>query len=168
MANRTYVQNQFCLIRGLVTLYPIVKMTESVTVPILQKRTFTQAGTAATAPANSLAAAPTTGNPGWVIGDGAGTRSVARTGTGAWTFTLSDPYLYLIGISICGFISATGISTVLGVGVVSGSTTITTNTGLGNGGVIAIQLVDESGAADPGTIGDQFTFQILLGTLSEP
>lgn len=167
MANRTFVQQQYCLLKSLVRLYPVVKMTESVTVPILQKRTFTQAGTAATAPANSLAAAPTTG-VGYVVGDNAGTRSVARTGAGAWTLTLSDAYVYLVGISIIGFSSATGISTVVAVGVVSATTNVTTNTAVGNGGVITLQLVDESGAADPGTIGDQFTFEIILANATEP
>lgn len=167
MANRTFVQANYCMLKGLVRLYPVIQMTASVTVPVLQKRTFTAAGTSATSPANALAAAPTTG-VGYAVGDAAGTRSIARTGTGAWTLTLSDPYLYLVGVTIIGFSSVTGISTVIGVGVVSGSTTITTNTSNGSGGVIALQLIDESGAADPGTIGDQFTLEVILGNAGEP
>ncbi len=167
MADALFEQKSYGKLKQLVRLYPIVKMTASTTVPVLQKRTFSAMGNTATAPSNSLGAAPTTGVD-FAVGDGAGTRSVARTGVGAWTITLSYPFLYLLGIGIVGFSSATGISTVLGVGIVSGSTTITTNTARGNGGVIAIQLVDESGAADPGTIGDQFTFEIILGNTSAP
>ncbi len=166
MANRTFVQQQYTLLRGLVHLYPVVKMTEATTAPVLQKRTFTAAGTGATAPANALAAAPTTG-VGYAVGDAAGTRSVARTGSGAWTFTLSDSYLYLVGFRIVQFYSATAISTVLGVGVDT-TTNVTTYTSVGNGGTIDVILYDESGAADPGSVGDQFTFEIILGNAGEP
>lgn len=167
MANRTYAQKQYSFIKGLTWLFPTVTMTASVTVPVLQKRQFSAAGATSVAPSISLIAAPTTGID-YAVGDGAGTRSVARTGVGAWTLTLSDPYLFLVGVSIAGFSSATGISVPVGVGVVSGSTTITTNTGRGNGGVIALQLFDETGAADPGTIGDSFTFCVALGNAGEP
>lgn len=167
MAMRTFVENNYSLLKGLVRLYPIVKMTASVTVPVLQKRTFTSAGTGSVTPGSALAAAPTTGVD-YVVGDAAGTRSVARTGTGAWTLTLSDSYLYLVGFSIVQFVSANGISTVLGAGIVSATTNVATNTARGNGGVITLLLVDESGAADPGTIGDQFTFEVILANAGTP
>lgn len=166
MANRTFQTVELGLIKRRVALYPTVSVGGAGAVT-LQKRTYTAAGTGSVAARSSLTTAPTTGID-YAVGDGAGVRSVARTGTGLWTITLSDPYQYLLGVRIAQTSKADGIPTCLSVGVVSGSTNVATNTATGNGGVIAIALADATNqAADPES-GDVLTLEILLGDASEP
>ena len=166
MANSTFQQFVLSKIKRLVRLYPVFTM--SGTTPVLQKRQFTAAGASSVAASSSLVNAPTSGTPAWAQGDGAGTFSVSRTGTGAWTITLSEPYQYLLGVTISQTSNTTGALTVVGVGVVSGSTTITTNTAPGNGGVIAVVFSSAAAtAADPGS-SDTITLEITLGDATEP
>lgn len=168
MATTGFQQNQYTKLKNLVYLYPVVEVTAAVDAPILQKRTFTAMGATSVAPSSSLGAAPTSG-VGYAYGDGAGTKLVRRDAQGQWVFQFSDSYLYLVGVSIAQFASTTGISTILGVGVrLGGATDVTANYGVGTGGYIGIELYDESGAADPGAIGDRFTFEIILGNSSAP
>jgi hypothetical protein len=164
VADRTFNTLQCTQFKTLVYLYPTVRMVAAVDAPILMKRSFSAPGAGGPTATTSLAAAPTTG-PVQQLGDGY-TASVARTGTGAWTFRLTDSYLYLVGCNITQFSSATGIATAFAVGVDTSSTDVTLSSG-GLGGRIDIVLSDESGAADPGSVGDTYTFEFILGNAGE-
>lgn len=166
MANRTFIQDAYGLIKKPVYLYPVISVGAAGAVT-LKKRTFTAGGASSLSSSSSLGNAPTSG-VGYAVGDGVGTRSVARTGTGLWTITLSDPYQYLLGVCMVSLSSATGLWTTPSIGVVSGSTTITTNTGVGNGGVISVVIQNGSGAATDPANGDTITLEIMLGDATEP
>lgn len=111
--------------------------------------------------------APTSGT-GYDVGNGEGVRSVARTGTGAWTITLSDPYILLKSVTLENTSNTTGLLTAAAVGVIASTTTITTNTGPGNGGVITVVFNDWAGAAVDPASGDTVTLKITLQDASEP
>lgn len=165
MANRTFVPLNFTMLKGLVALYPVINVGAAGAVT-LQKRTFSAAGAGATTPKYSLVAAPTTG-VGYAVGDGFGTATVARTGAGAWTITLSDSYLYLVSV-VPVIANATGALTTADLIINSSTTNVTTNTSAGSGGVITTIMYNAAGsAADPNT-GDQVTLQIILGNSGEP
>ncbi len=167
MANRTFQTELLHIPKRIVKLWAVVSMTDATT-PVLQKRTFRAQGVVGTSPSSTLGAAPTSGI-GYAYGNGTGVRSVARTGTGLWTFTLSDPYQYLLGVQLIQTANTTGLLTTgFGVGVDTDLLAITTNTAVGNGGVFGIVLSDAAGnAADPAT-GDVLTFEITLGDATEP
>lgn len=166
MANTSYSQTRFSKIKGIVDLYPVVAVGAAGAVT-LKKRNYSSVGTTLT-PTYSLTDAPTTG-VGYAVGDGQGVRSVVRNSAGNWTFTLSDPYTYLIGVEVALISNATGAVTspLCPVAIVSGSTTVTTNTSVGSGGTIRLILMasDGSTATDPAS-GDTITFHFTLGTLS--
>lgn len=165
MANRTFQEFLNTPVKKLVKLYPVVSVGVAGAVT-LKKRTYTAMGSGGVAATSSLTDAPTTG-VGYAVGDGAGTRSVSLGTAGLWTLTLSDPYQYLLGISIAQTKNATGLMTAATVGVKT-SSTITTNTAMGNGGVVVVQLCDFAGAAVDPASGDTLTLEITLGDASEP
>lgn len=160
MANSMFVQGQYWTKRKqIVHLFPVVSVAGGGAVT-LRKRSFTAAGSGGNLPTYSLGTAPTSGT-GYARGDGEGTRSVSRTGTGAWTLTLSDPYLYLIGVRF-NVESASGVSTVVQVAVDSTSN-VQTNTSLGNGGVVKLVFSSATAtAADPAS-GDVVYLELVLG-----
>lgn len=166
MANRTFQEDVLGLVKRKVTLFAVVSVGGAGAVT-LQKRTFSAMGATSAAPSTSLGAAPTTG-VGYAYGDGGGIRSVARTGTGLWTVTLSDSYQYLLGVVIKQTANASGLITAAGVGVLSGGTNVTTNTATGNGGVISLALNDWAGAAVDPASGDTLTLELVLGDATEP
>lgn len=167
MANRNFKDDSgFYLFNRVVHLFPVVSVGAAGAVT-LKKRQFRAAGVVNSAN-STLVDAPTSGI-GYAYGDGAGVRSVVRTDTGDWTITLSDSYQWLIGVSVCQMSSTDGLWTSgYGVGVVSGSTNVATNTATGNGGVIAIVLDDGDGAAADPADGDTLTLHIILGDSTEP
>jgi hypothetical protein len=122
-------------------------------------------GAGAVAPAFSLVAAPTTGI-GYAKGDGAGINSVTRTGTGAWTITLSDPYQYLIGVDFT-VANTTGAATAGNLGVLT-TGNVQTNTSLGSGGTINVLWQNGSYAATDPASGDIIYLCIQLGDSSAP
>lgn len=157
MANRTFQEKSLSLVKRKVEIYCTVSVGAAGAVTLL-KLTYSGASVSRTA-------APTSGT-GYAVG-GDGVRSVSRTGTGAWTVTLSDPYFIFLGAEICRTVNATGLPTAAQVGVLSTSNT-QTNTSLGNGGVINLQLVDFAGnAVDPAS-GDIVTLRFTFGDASEP
>ena len=164
MGTRQYKQNQSLkLLSRVVTLYPVVTVGAGGAVT-LKKRSFAAMGSGSVAPSFSLTDAPTTGN-GYAVGDGAGVRSVARTGTGAWTITLSDPYQYIIGVrGNTGHVTPTATVNMV---VYDTSSTPSTNTALGNGGVILVVWFAATTATDPAD-GDTCYLEIILGDSSAP
>lgn len=166
MANRTFQEKQLSLVKRLVKLYVTVSVGGGGAVT-LKKRTYTAMGSGGTAATSSLTSAPTTG-VGYAVGDAVGVRSVARADTGKWTVTLSDSYQYLLGVVLALTSNTTGVATAAQVGIVSGSTTPTTNTAVGNGGVVTVQFVDFAGAAVDPASGDTIVLELTLGDASEP
>ncbi len=166
MANSTYFQNRYSKIKGIVDLYPVVSVGGAGAVT-LKRRRYSSVGTSLT-PTYSLDNAPTTG-VGLAVGDGQGVRSVVRNSAGNWTFTLSEPYAYLVGVSVALISNTTGAVTspLCPIAVDSDGTVVTTNTALGNGGTIQVVLMasDGSTATDPAS-GDTLTFHFELGLLS--
>lgn len=169
MASRTFNPQQLLVLqKKLVMLFPIVTFGAT-GAPTLQKRQFTAMGATSTAASSSLIAAPTTGVD-YAVGDGVGTRSIARTGTGAYTLTLSDSYQYLLGVELAQVSNANGLLSTGGFtpALFAGTTNVRTNTARGNGGVITFILNNGSGAAADPNNGDTMTFCITLGDATEP
>lgn len=164
MPNRQYTQYRWGFLRNVVALYPVVSVGAAGAVT-LKTRSLTAVGTS-NSPSFSLASSPTSGN-GFAYSNQEGVRKVVRNGAGDWTFTLSDSYLYLIGVHCIGVSNTTGhiTSPLAPVGIISGGTNVQTNTALGNGGTIEIFLPDSAGTSgtDPAD-GDTLYFEILLGT----
>lgn len=165
MPNRQYVQYRWGFLRNVVELFPVVSVGAAGAVT-LKTRSLSAMGSGSAAPSFSLASSPTSGTP-YAFGNQDGVRKVVRNSAGNWTFTLTDSYLYLIGISVLHVQNATGIITspLAPIGVISGSTNVQTNTALGDGGTIRILLPDSAGSTgtDPAD-GDTLYFHILLGT----
>jgi hypothetical protein len=166
MANRQFSQTRFSTIKALVDLYPVVAVGAAGAVT-LKKRTYSATGTS-NSPTYSLGDAPTSG-VGYAYGDGQGVRKVVRNSAGNWTFTLSDPYAYLVSVEVALISNATGAVTspLCPIAIVSGSTNVATNTAVGDGGTIRLILMasDGSTATDPAS-GDTLTFHFVLGTTS--
>lgn len=167
MANRTFQTDSRSFIKKLVSLYPVVAVGAAGAVT-LKKRQFTAAGSGSAAPAYSLVSAPTSG-VGYACGDGQGVKGVTRNSAGDWTFTLSDPYLYLVGVELVGITNTggTNASAINGIAVNTTTTSVTTNTALGNGGVLRVVLMSGSTATDPAS-GDTVYLRFLLGDAGEP
>lgn len=160
MANRSFMQNQSLqLLKRVVSLYPVVKVGANGAVT-LQYRHFTAGGAGSVAPTFALAAAPTSG-VGYAYGNQEGVKSVARTGTGAWTITLSDPYQYLIGVD---FTTAnSGGAVTAGNLCVLTTSNVTTNTSVGTGGTVLVVFQNGSYSATDPASGDIIYLTIQLG-----
>ena len=166
MANRTLNQDMASSQKRVRKLWPQVSVGAAGAVT-LQKRTFRSVGVVGSS--NSTTAAAPTSGQGYAYSDGEGVFKVVRNSAGDWTFTLSDPYQYLLGIALIQTSNTTGLLTSgFGVGVVSGGTNVTTNTAVGSGGTIEIVLNNGSGAATDPASGDTLTFEITLGDATEP
>ena len=155
MANRQLQQFTGTLLKRVVKLYVTVKYTSSGNVVALQKWNYQT---------KALAAAPTaTGISPYQTGE-AGIKSVARTGTGAWTVVLQDSYQRLLGVNFLGTVAASGVSTIVAMGTNTTGTDVTSNT------APTIKLVLSSAtatAADPAD-GDYINFELILADASEP
>ncbi len=153
MANRTFDQDNYSLIKRMVHLFADFSVSEAVTpVPTLQKwnyptfgigaaaRTYTAAATASTLPTG--AAYPLQYQAG-----SEGVLSVTRTAVGLYTLKLQDNYQRLMGLM--AFPSGAGGTPVFAL--VSENTTISNYTGAGvTGSVIGLAFWDFAAAAvDP-------------------
>lgn len=167
MAERWFNTDGGTLYKRVRRLYPIVSVAGAGAVT-LKKINWNQPGSVGVGTSNSLIDAPTTGVD-YDVGDGAGVRTVARTGAGAWTITLSDPYQRLLGARVIQISNATGANASgLGCGVVSGTTNVTTNTARGNGGVVAVVLSSAASTATDPANGDTVTLELTLLDATEP
>lgn len=166
MANATFNQDLASTQKRIRKLWPVVSVGGSGAVT-LQKRTFRAMGVVGSSN-STLAAAPTSGQ-GFAYSDGERVQSVLRNSAGDWTFTLSDPYQYLLGIVLVQTTNTTGLLTSgFGVGVKTGGTNVTTNTSTGSGGTIEIVLNNGSGVATDPASGDVLYFEVTLGDATEP
>lgn len=169
MANRTFDQDSFQLVKRRVTLFADITVSEAVTpVPTLNKwnypcfgvgtnaRTYTAAATAAALPTG--AAYPLQYRAGTE-----GVLSITRTAVGLYTLKLQDNYQRLIGLQAFEA-TAGGTSTFARL---SENTTISNYTGAGvTGSVIGLAFWDYANAAvDP--IGE-VRIQLELADATEP
>lgn len=150
MANRTFINQQWTLLKGVTTLWARFLVTG--TTPALMKWNYPQLGQTGS-PANTYTAAPTTGGglgfPNRYNQGADGVYSVSRTATGLWSVQLSDFYSRLI--SVTGFQSlAGGAATIVAV---AENTTISAMATAANGGsLIGVALLSSTGTlADPAT-----------------
>lgn len=167
MANRTFIDKSYELIKGQVQLYCAVSVGETGAVTLL-KWNYPQMGQTA-APARTYTAAPTTGGsagyPTAYAQGAEGVFSVARTGSGLWTVTLQDAYQRLVWLS--GYSSLTG-----GLGsimTVAENTTITNmNSGTPPRSVIGVALLSANAQpADPAS-GVRLNLVFTLQNNTEP
>lgn len=159
MANRTFQEKHFGLVKREVHLYCKVSVGAAGAVT-LKKRSFANGS-------YTEGDAPTTGT-GYTVGNGEGVRSVTRTAAGTWTITLSDAYVYYIGLQLVRVFNASGVVTTAQVGANNAVTNVSTNTGTGNGGTVGAVLLDFTGAAADPADGDSITLVITLGDATEP
>lgn len=172
MANRSFIDKNYTLIKGEVTIYASVLVpTPNTGAPVLQRWNYPSLGTGANA--WTYTAAPTAGGGSsfpvaYVTGE-AGVRSVARTGAGAWTITLQDNYQRLLTIDPT-FINPTGAPAAPFFGILSNAKGgATGDVTLQSGGTIQVlfQATVGGGGADP-TAGELVRLAIRLQNFSEP
>lgn len=157
MAQRQFSELQFSLLKRLVSIYCRVNIGGSGAVT-LQKWSYPIG--LGSGSAGSYGAAPTTG-VGYAVGNGEGVRSVVRNGTGDWTITLSDSYQRLVGVDAT-FTASSGLAGAINVGVNSTTTSVTTFTAVGNGGLIRLTFISsQNTAADPNS-GDKVDLAFTL------
>lgn len=175
MADRSFIDKQYTLLKGVTKLWPVFNVGAAGAVT-LQKWNYPSLGQGSAA--WTYTAAPTTGGgTAWPVADVAGAdgvRSVTRTGTGAWTITLQDSYHRLLGVD-CMFTASAGGGApasspacvavqVLGnlKGGSNGDVTLQT------GGTIKLLFQSAAAtAADPAS-GEQIILEITLQNKSEP
>lgn len=144
MAERDFTQFQYSLEKGLVELVARVSVGAAGAVTLKKWNPSTR----------TYSAAATTGVGSYAVGS-QGIRSVARTGTGAWTITLQDKYQRLVSIRAMTT-AASGVATVGGLGIDSTSDVTATTP------VIKVVLYSTPGTpADPAS-GDEVDLVIRL------
>jgi hypothetical protein len=167
VANRSFIDSNFSLVKRMVHLFGCVSAAEGATTVILKKwnyptlgagtlaRTYSAAATASALPSG---AAP---YPLQYAAGSEGIRSVTRTATGKWTVTLQDNYQRMVGLNFYEA-NAGGVSTVVKL---CEDTTLT-NMAAAGGSVIGLKFSSAAGAAaDP--IGD-VRLELILQDATEP
>jgi len=166
MANRTFIDSSFTIVKREVRLYAAVAFTDEVggITPALQKWNYPQMGQVS-APARTYTAAPTTtpagsGYPLQYQTGAEGVRTVTRTGTGLYTFKMQDNYQRILRVDFIEQLAG-GIPTLAGIGI---NTTLTDMDADG-GSEIAICLASATAtAADPAVETVLFTFTLADST----
>lgn len=151
MAQRTFIDKQYSLVKKLVSLFADFTVTEGSGAVALNRWNYGTFGTGPTI--NTYTAAATTPVPPSSAGNYAaqyqigseGVMMVTRTGTGLWTLRLQDNYMRLMGLNF--FVaSAGGLST---AAKLDENTTIS-NYGAPGGSLVGLFFKDFAGAAvDP-------------------
>lgn len=165
MANRSYIDKSYSLVKGKVDLYCAVSVGAAGAVTLQKWNYPTLAPAASTA--RTYTAAPTTGGgPAFPLqaAQGAeGVFSVARTATGLWTITLQDAYQRMVGLAFYSSLAG-GLSTVVAI---QENTTITNmNSGSPARSIIGITLLSATtNPIDPAS-GERINlhFQLLNST----
>lgn len=171
MANRTFIDKQYTLLKGQVDLYCAVSVGAAGAVTLL-KWNYPQLGQVS-APARTYTAASATGG-GFSFAtryaQGAeGVFSVARTGAGLWTVTLSDSYQRMV--RLYGYATlAGGLSNI--VNFAENSTISNMNSVSATGGqpfsVIGVALLSATGVAADPTSGTVINLAFTLQNNTEP
>lgn len=108
------------------------------------------------------AAIGSTGAPTLNVAQSKGIKSLARTGTGAYLITLQDNYVRLLSIRQ-SIANATGISAAPDMGIISGSSNVSSSTAP----VIAVQF-SAAGSATELASGDSLSIVISLSNSTAP
>jgi hypothetical protein len=167
MADRTFIDKQYTLVKGQVSLYCAVSVGALGAVT-LQRWNYPQMGQTGGS-ARTYTAAPTTGGgasfPLTAAQGAEGIFSVARTGTGLWTVTFQNAYQRLIGIKFYSSLAG-GLSTITAI---HENTTITNmNSGSPPRSVIGLTLMSGTAtAADPAS-GERMNLEFTLQNNTEP
>jgi hypothetical protein len=156
MANRSYVDKQYTLIKGQVELYCVVSVGAAGAVT-LQKWNYPSLAPASSS-ARTYSAAPTTGGA-------AAFFSVARTAAGLWTVTLQDAYQRLVGLAAFSSLAG-GLSAIVAA---HENTTITNmNSGTPPRSIIGVALLSATAnALDPAS-GERITLRLTLQNSTAP
>lgn len=167
MANRTFMDQQYTLIKRRVDLFAAVSVGAAGAVT-LQKWNYPTLGTgplARTYSAAPLATALPSGAP-YPLQYAAGAegiRSVTRTGTGAWTVQLQDNYQRVLGVTF-NIQKAGGAGATVQIGIDSTITNMASN----GGSTIGLLLMSSTAtAADPAS-GDVMLLHFILADATEP
>lgn len=167
MANRTFIDKNYSIVKRMVELYCTFTVTEGTAVTTLQKWNYPVFGTGPTARTYTAATSASTlpsGSP-YPLQYGAGSEGVldvTRTGIGKYTFRLQDNYqrvLFLAG-------HAAGASGTPVFAIATENTTVTNLGSTAGTGIIGVAFWDFAAAAvDPiGSVRMKFT----LADATEP
>jgi hypothetical protein len=167
MANRSYIDKQYTLLKGQVELYCAVSVGAAGAVT-LQKWNYPGLAPSSSA-ARTYSAAPTTGGgPAFPLQTAQGAEgvfSVARTATGLWTVTLQDAYQRLVRLAAYSSLAG-GLSTVVAI---HENTSITNmNSGTPPRSVIGIALLSATGVAVDPANGERINIGFTLQNSTAP
>jgi hypothetical protein len=167
MADRTFVEKAYQLVKRRVDLYAAVSVAAAGAVTLLKWNypTFGAGPNARTYTAAPTANALPTGAPYPLqYGCGAeGFRSVTRTAAGLWTVQLQDSYQRVLGVRATTDVAG-GLATVIACAL---NTTITNMTSVG-GSTIGIALLSATGTALDPAAGDVILLNFTLADATEP
>lgn len=165
MANRTFTELNYTLVKRKVELYAAVLVGDGVAT--LQRWNYPTLGgganaqtytTAATAAANVGNAYPLQYNAG-----AEGVRSVTRTGDGLWTVKFQDNYQRCLGVMAAVQIAG-GVSNTIAVGINS----TLTNMKAQGGSTVGIALMSSASTASDPTIDGVVLLTFILADATEP
>ncbi len=168
MANRTFVDKNYTLVKREVTLYAAVLAGDPATTVTMRKWNYPVFGATA-APARTYTAAPTGTVPsgaaypnGYRFG-AEGVQSVTRTAAGLWTVKLQDNYQRVLRVTYNGQLAG-GLSLIVNVGI---NSTIT-NMDAANGSVIGLALLSATGVAADQQAAELGLLSFTLADATEP
>lgn len=166
MANRTFIDKSYTMLKREVRLYAAVAFTDEAggITPTLQTWNYPVFGGGTNA--RTYTAAPTTpagqGYPLQYQTGAEGVRSITKTGTGLYTLKMQDNYQRVLGVQVNGQLAG-GLSLIVGAGI---NTTLT-DMDATDGSEVALALLSATGtAADPGV--ETLLFSITLADATEP
>lgn len=164
MATRQFMDVNFTILKRKVELYAAVSVGAAGAVT-LQRFNYPSLGGGPNAYAYSTAAGGTvaTSWPNVYAAGAEGTKIVTRTGTGAWTITLQDNYVRLLGVEYV-IQNATGVPVVGDMGI---NSTLVNMTAAG-GSVFGVQFADFAGLAVDPASGDLVLLTFTLQDATEP
>lgn len=166
MANRTFMDRQYTLIKRKVELFAAVSVGAAGAVT-LQKWNYPTFGSTV-APASTYTAAPTTtptggGYPLQYQTGAEGIRSVTRTAAGLWTVKLQDNYVRVLQVSAQEQLAG-GLSASVSVGI---NSTLTSMTAAG-GSEIGIALLSATATAGDPAADTVVLLHIIMHDATEP
>lgn len=165
MANRTFVDKSYTMIKREVRLYAAVLVGAEGAVT-LRKWNYPQLGSTTT-PARTYTAAPTTaagqGYPTMYANGAEGVRSITRTATGLWTLKLQDNYQRILRVD-AQMQLAGGLSNI----VVCGINSTLLNMDATGGSVVAIALMSSTATAADPTADSTVLLTFTLADATEP
>ena len=167
MANRTFIDSNFTIVKRKVELYAAVSVAAAGAVT-LQKwvyptfgagplnRTYTTAATPAAVPTGAA-------YPLQYSGGAEGVLSVTRTGAGLWTVVFQDNYQRCLGVQANGQLAG-GLSAIVNVGL---NSTITSMAAAG-GSILGLALLSATGTALDPAAGETMLLTFTMADATEP